>query len=757
VTTTRDYHALFEHAADGMYVLDSSLCVVDVNAAFLAVVGATRADAIGCPIAEFIHAEDLRLHPPQLEVVAREGRAVTMRVFMHRDGSQVECEVASSRLPDGTMLCLVRDVRRRAAVSALRDSEARFRGVAENLNAGLVVTDLRNRAQYVNERMCALTGYSRAELEGRDLASLLFPSRERDADALRLRGRLEGAREQYEVEHRRKDGSSFLGEVSASPLHDGDGRVVGTVGLVIDVTDRYEWEREMAEREHRYRTLFEVTPLPAWVYDVDSYRFLAVNPAAIAQYGFTEEQFLSMTILDVRPAEEIERLKAQVRARQNGGEGPARGRGYRHRKADGTLMDVEIISHAFDFEGHPARIVLVNDVTEQHRLRVREREMEQQLVQAQKMEAVGRLAGGVAHDFNNLLSVVMSATEMLADALPAESPLREEVSDIRQATERGAALTRHLLAFGRKEVHAPELLDVHEVVANVERLLTRALGGGVQLVIHRGAGDARVMADASQLEQVLVNLAINARDAMPRGGSLVIASSVRMLSAADAEPLGLAPGEYVALEVIDTGVGMDETTRSRAFEPFYTTKGPLAGTGLGLSTVYGIVRQSGGVVTLTSAPGEGTKVRIFLPVGGRAPAPSAQSGPETAFAPTGPRASGRVLLVEDEPRVRVQARRLLERCGYSVLEAPDGAHGLQVFSAQRGTIDAIVTDVVMPVLGGVEMVSRARALAPEVPVVFVSGYTAEDQDLPLDARTVFVPKPYTMASLCGAIASVVVG
>ena len=753
---TLDFQALFARAADGMYVIDRLLAVIDANDAFATLVGRSRPEVLGAPIVSFIQAADLRVHPPQVDIVEREGSAITMRHFVRPDGTLVEGEVATTRLDDGNLLCIVRDVRRRAAVSALRDSEARFRGVAENLNAGLVVTDRDNRALYVNERMCELTGYSRVELEGQVLGSLLFTPREREADGLRLRRRLDGAREQYDVEHRRRDGTIFLGEVSASPLHDGAGCVVGTVGVVIDVTERYEAEREMATREHRYRMMFEVMPMPAWVYDIDTYRFLAVNPAAIAHYGFSEAEFLSMTILDVRPPEDVDRVKAQVHARRQGFEGQGRGWGYRHRKADGTIIDVEVVSHAFDFEGQSARIVLVNDVTEQTRLRSREREMQQQLLHAQKMEAVGRLAGGVAHDFNNLLTVVMSASAVLADDLPADSPLRGEVHDIRQAVERGSALTRQLLAFGRKEERAPERLDVHAVVVNVERLLSRALGGGVQLELRRGSDGLHVMADASQLEQVLVNLAINARDAMPRGGRLVIATSLRALDDAAAAVLELSAGDYVALEVSDTGVGMDETTRSRAFEPFYTTKGPLEGTGLGLSTVYGIVRQSGGAITLSSVPGQGTVVTVFLPVCGAARAPATASGSTSDDESLSKSPSTEcVLLVEDEPQVRVQARRLLERCGFTVVEAVNGEEGLRAFEAERSRIDVVVTDVMMPVLGGVEMVGRMRLLAPEVPVVFVSGYTAEDRGLPLDAQTVFVPKPYTLTALCDAIDGVV--
>jgi two-component system, cell cycle sensor histidine kinase and response regulator CckA len=276
----------------------------------------------------------------------------------------------------------------------------------------------------------------------------------------------------------------------------------------------------------------------------------------------------------------------------------------------------------------------------------------------------------------------------------------------------------------------------------------------MQLRIHRADSDVRVMADASQLEQVLVNLAINARDAMSDGGCLEIATGIHRLAGEAATALGLADGEYVALEVRDTGVGMDEATRARAFEPFYTTKGPLDGTGLGLSTVYGIVRQSRGAVTLQSAPGQGTTVTIHLPMAGHRDA--VVDVPLTE--PHGrsrARAAGRVLLVEDEPQVRMQARRLLERYGHRVLEARDGAEGLALFRAQTDAIDVIVSDVVMPGLGGVEMVGRMRDVAPQLPVVFVSGFTAQDRDLPLDTRTAFVPKPYSMASLCEAIEAVI--
>ena len=747
-----DYKALFDTACDGMAVLDSSLNIVRVNRAFADLVGSSEESIVGRSIVSLLEPSDLAENPIRTSLVARDGSTRSLRRLLRPDGSSVQAEVASSRLDDGGMLCVVRRTRSDQGEAVLRETEARFSAVAENLHAGLVVTDLDNRAVYVNGYLCERTGYLREELVGRRLAKLFFSPDDQERDRQRLLRREAGEREVYEVEHRRRDGTKFLAEVSAGPLLDGAGKVIGTIGVVIDISDRSRLERELAEREQRYRMLFEVMPMPAWVYDVQTFRFLAVNPAAVAHYGYTTEQFLRMTILDIRPQEDVDRVKLQVLARRRGFETQNRGWGYRHRKADGTLIDVDLISHALEFGGRAARVVVVNDITDQQRLRRREREVEAQLLQAQKMEAVGRLAGGVAHDFNNLLSVVLNAASALEAELPKESDLREDVSDIRQAVERGAALTRQLLAFGRKEVHAPTQVDLHDVVHNVERLLARALGGGARLEVRRAPSRAWALADPHQLEQVLVNLVINARDAMPQGGTVTITTGTTELSPAEAETLGVAPGGYASLEVADTGVGMDEGTMLRAFEPFFTTKGPHEGTGLGLATVYGIARQSGGAVRLASEPGSGTSVTVLLPAGdGAATTTAPQPHVEQ---PAAVRGAGAVLLVEDEPRVRAQARRLLERCGFVVFEAANGVEGEREFAEYRATVDVIVTDVVMPGVGGVEMVSRIRARVPEIPVVFVSGYTAEDRDLPLDQRTAFVPKPYTMGTLCGAIDSV---
>jgi two-component system, cell cycle sensor histidine kinase and response regulator CckA len=541
-------------------------------------------------------------------------------------------------------------------------------------------------------------------------------------------------------------------EMASTLLPDG-----GMFSVVRDMRRRSETSAPRAsgsrpsfanEPEHprEFRLLFDANPLPAWVYDADTLRYLAVNTAAQVHYGYTEEEFLANTILFVRPLDDVDRVLTYSHTAP----GYDRVESFRHRRKDGTLIDVETISYGFELDGRKVRIVVINDVTDQLRVRQHQEQVQAQVLLAQKMDAVGRLAGGVAHDFNNLLSVILGAAESLGKALAPYDPLQEDVTEIRDAVGRGAALTRQLLIFGRKEVRSPGLLDLNEVIDGVERLLERVLGNSVHVELRREVEHAPVIADAGQLEQVLVNLAVNSRDAMLRGGTLTITTGQADVPVDQATMLDIIPGPYITIDVEDTGTGMDEVTRNRAFEPFFTTKGPAHGTGLGLATVYGIVRQSGGAISLRSTPGTGTHVRIHLPRGDVTSHTLTQS-------PVVDDSRGLVLLVEDEPRVRSQARRLLQRSGYAVIEASDGAEGTRLFEERRGSVTVVVTDVVMPIVGGVEMVAKLREQEPQLPVVFVSGYTAEDQDLPLDEHTVFLTKPYTIAALCDAIGLVVPG
>jgi signal transduction histidine kinase/ActR/RegA family two-component response regulator len=375
------------------------------------------------------------------------------------------------------------------------------------------------------------------------------------------------------------------------------------------------------------------------------------------------------------------------------------------------------------------------------------RRLEEQYRQAQKMEAVGRLAGGVAHDFNNILTVVNGFSELVIDALPRGDANREFVREVRRAGERAAGLTRQLLAFSRRQVLHPQVLDVNAVVTNLVKMLGRLLGEDVALEADLRRGVGPILADPGQIEQVLLNLSVNARDAMPTGGRLTIRTADAEVTA-DHAPPGIKPGQFVVLTVSDTGTGMTDEVKAHIFEPFFTTKEVGQGTGLGLATVHGIVEQSGGFVGVESRLGEGTTFRVYLPR-------TAKTGgcDSTHGVPAAARGTETVLLVEDEPAVRALAARVLRQSGYTVLEAEGSREAVAAAQAHRGRLHLLVTDVVMPGQGGRSLAERLRAADPKLKVLFMSGYT-DDAIVHHGIRTDrvhFLQKPFTPLALAATV------
>ena len=409
------------------------------------------------------------------------------------------------------------------------------------------------------------------------------------------------------------------------------------------------------------------------------------------------------------------------------------------------------------FWAYRLKVQTAHDVAQRAELEYH-RSREQLAQQAQKMEAVGQLAGGIAHDFNNLLTVISGHCEMMQGEVPPDSPLSDDLGQVRRAAERAAALTRQLLAFGRRQLLQPKRLDVNRVVSAVEPMLRRVIGADIVIAVDLAPDMGVVVADEGQLEQVLVNLAVNARDAMPRGGTLTIATSNATLDT----PLTLGDstvprGEFVTLAVRDTGIGMDAATRRRVFEPFFTTKALGKGTGLGLATVYGIVKQSRGYVTLATEQGVGSTFTLFLPRA--AGAVAGDEAPATGVRATTPKLAGReatVVLVDDEPTLRLLAQRSLEQAGYRVISAANGAEALERIAAHEGRIDILVTDLVMPVMGGRELVEQINARGLPMRVLFMSGYTDDEvmrRGL-LEPGCAFLPKPFGLDAFIGKVREV---
>lgn len=516
-----------------------------------------------------------------------------------------------------------------------------------------------------------------------------------------------------------------------------------TASLQAQMVERQKAEQELRQSEQRYRLLFEDSPLPMEIFDPETLAYLDVNKATRELYGYTRDEFLNMTLKDIRPAEEvpvlIEFLNAVKDTESYTGT-------FFTRHKNGKLITIDVKVRTIRFGERKVRLKLITDVTEHKRLETR-------LQQSQKIEAVGRLAGGIAHDFNNLLTLILGYSDSMLRELDYSSPLRSQVSEILVAGRRAANLTRQLLAFSRKQILKPQVLQLNSVVSDISQMLRRLLGEDIHISLHLDADLGQVQADPTQLEQVLINLAVNARDAMPDGGQLVIESHNVELDARTAALQGVPEGRYVVLEVSDTGCGMDEKTKSRVFEPFFTTKEVGKGTGLGLSMVLGVVQQSGGTVTIYSEPGIGTTFKIYLPrLDNVAPPEPAE---ETKSKSLHAVKDATILLVEDEPSLRALARNVLRQAGYNVFEAGNGKEALQVVNELPSPPDLLLTDVVMPEMNGLELADRLQRKWPGLAVVYTSGYTDHAllernvlrQDMP------FLQKPYMPDAMLNQVAA----
>ena len=503
--------------------------------------------------------------------------------------------------------------------------------------------------------------------------------------------------------------------------------------------------RLIHDKDARFRLLFDDNPQPMWVFERSTRVFLEVNRAAMAHYGYSREQFLALRVTDLVPEEDRVRLTGVLDALGPGN----RALGvWRHRTADGRWLDVETAVHEVTFGGRQAALAVLIDVTER-------RLLEEQLRQAQKMEAVGMLAGGIAHDFNNLLTIITGYSQLILNGQAPNDPNRASVEQILKAGDRAAALTRQLLAFSRRQVMQPKVLDLNQLVASLGVMLRRLIGEDIDLHLEMGPDLGRVNSDPGQVEQVIMNLAVNARDAMPKGGSLTIETcNVDLGEDYVRTHIAVRPGPYVMLAVSDTGTGMDTETLAHLFEPFFTTKGQGKGTGLGLSIVFGIVKQSGGNIGVYSEPGKGTSVKIYLP---RVDQGAASEPEHLAGAPD--RGSETILLVEDEDMVRKLVRETLEREGYKLLDAAGPMEAQKLVQNYHGPIHLMITDVVMPKLSGRELADRVLRQRPDIKVLYMSGYTdnAVVNSGVLDNEMAFLQKPFTPGVLTRKVRQVLGG
>ncbi|HEX5003779.1 MAG TPA: PAS domain S-box protein [Gemmatimonadales bacterium] len=655
----------------------------------------------------------------------------------------------ASFTPVGTdnVIVVARDITTERESRRQREtSEERFRALIENSRDAVTLMDAAGLILFQSPSATRITGYSPDDVLGLDGFSLVHPedvTRARDTfqDALAHPGR--AVTTTHRVRHKLGDWRHYEFDAVNWLDHPAIGAVVLNYR---DVTDRLRSERAARESSERLDLALEAAGGAAWDWDL-LLEEVTFSPRWALLLGFEPGEIgtdLAEWERRLHPDDgaAVERARiAHVEGRQ-----PVYEVEHRLRAKDGSwkwVLDRGRVV-GWDADGRPRRMVgILTDLSERKRL-------EAQVAQSQRLEAVGQLAGGIAHDFNNVLTAILSTSELILLELGPSDPHREDLEEIKRSANRAAALTRQLLAYSRRQVLQPKVTDLNGVVANVDRMLRRLLGEQVTLAQSLEPALGRVRADRGQVEQILVNLAVNACDAMPDGGRLTIATANVDGIPGDAGPV--VEGPYVTLSVSDTGVGMDEATRSRVFEPFFTTKSRGQGTGLGLATVYGIVRQSGGVIRVTSEPGAGSTFRIYLPrVDDEVEADTAELPLPKQVAVRG--GAGTILLVEDEEAVRRLGKRILEQEGYAVLAAEHAADALAIASAHRGPIHLLVTDVVMPGRSGVELARDLQQLRPGIPVLFTSGYpeTTRGRWQPTDGWGAFLQKPFTPSELVEAV------
>jgi PAS domain S-box-containing protein len=628
-----------------------------------------------------------------------------------------------------------------AAENDLRASEERLRNLMETANEGIWTIDADDRTTFVNAKMASMLGRPSTEILGHSPFDYFLPTPEiRDRTT---RARRERARGQYEATLVSANGSHIVVNLNSSPILDARGEYVGALAMISDITDQKRAEEKLRESEQRYRTLFERNL--AGVFRADAAGLLVEG----------NEAFLHM--LGYEHIGELSALKLQSMCAAAGFVEPW----CETLSKDGHLVNYEM--RLLRKDGSTAcllaNLVLLRDPSgkpdfiEGTALDITQRrQLEAQLLQSQKMDAIGQLAGGIAHDFNNLLMVIRSYAELAGDTLEGAS-IKKELDAILKATERGAALTRQLLTFGRKQIFSPKLLDINTVLENMTKVLPRALGEDVRVELHASPELWQVKADPVQIEQLVLNLAVNARDAMPGGGRLTLETSNLVLDSDYVKMhSGVVPGEYVMLAVGDTGCGIPPEVLPRIFEPFFTTKERGKGTGLGLPTVYGIVQQSGGFVWVYSEPGEGTIFKVYLPRSGTA-AGAKTNAPQVSEVPAG--GSETVLVVEDEEAVRCATRDYLARHGYRVLEASCGEEALRVSDDHSERIDLVITDAVMPGMSGNVLGQKMIERRPGIHVIYVSGYTeATIGSRGPDSAAVFLQKPFSLSVLARKVREV---
>ena len=758
-------HGLVEQLAEMDCYFNASLdllCIADTQGYFRRL-NPEWERALGYPLAELENRPFMDLvHPDDREAtrqaVARLEAQETILSFenryRHRDGSYRWIEWRS--IPHGKLIyAAARDVtERKRAEDALWESEQRFRQIFQHVAVGIARVSLDFSITSANEAYCRMLGMSEAELIGKTIRDITHP--EVMEENLRLQALLAaGEIDHYRMEKRfiHKDGHTVHGILDANLVRHVDGRPAYFLGSVLDITERKKMEEALRESEEKYRLLVENANEVVLVAQDGVIRF--VNNRVFDLIGYTPEELIGKPFVAHIHADDRATVLDRHMRRMSGTELPGL-YCFRVIDRDGRTKWAEINAVRIEWQGQPATLNILTDITERRKAEAEREKLQAQLLQAQKMESVGRLAGGVAHDFNNMLGVILGHAELAREQIDPASPLYADLVEIQKAARRSADLTRQLLAFARRQTVSPRVLDLNETVEGMLKMLRRLIGEDIELRWRPGAELWSVHMDPSQFDQVLANLVVNARDAISGVRRITIETTNTTFD--DISSMGQSnfpTGDFVLLTVSDDGCGMDKETLGKLFEPFFTTKGVGRGTGLGLATVYGVVKQNNGFINVYSEPGKGSTFKVYLPRHQGDIGVASRDGAWDI-----PRGRGEtVLLVEDEPAILHLTKTMLTGLDYRVLEAGAPGQAMTLSEAFAGEIHLLMTDVVMPEMNGRDLADRLRALRPQLKTLFMSGYPADaiaHHGL-LDEGVHFIQKPFSKDRLAARLREVLDG
>ncbi len=747
------FRLLFERTPIPYQSLDSDGHIIEVNRAWLETLGYTQDEVLGRWFGDFLPMEMQGLFRERFPCFKEAGSFQGFEFDMLRKDGAVLTVSFDGKIgydADGRFQqthCIFLDITELKRAEADRKEQyEQLRVIFETSQSGIILVDPAGTIMFANERMAEMFGCSVSELTGSTYTEHVHPE-EKAAGDEKMRRLIRGEIDSVAVERHyvRRDGTDFWGFLSGRRLLNPDGSLKALVGIISDVTEKRYAEKALLAAERQFRDLLESIQLAAVILDLNG-SITYCNAFLLDLTGWRQDDVLGRNWFDIFiPEDQRSAVKdvfrANVTERQRlHHENPILTR-------DGALRlvvwDIAVLYDANGLVSGTASIGI--DVTEH-------RKVEAQLRQAQKMEAIGHLAGGVAHDFNNILSAIIGYASLTQMKMNTSDPLRSNLDHILSSAERAANLTHSLLAFSRKQVIDPKPAHINEIVLGVEKMLNRIIGEDIEIRVVPAPGDLMVTVDRSQIEQVLMNLATNARDAMPGGGLLTIA--VEAFEIRDdfvhMHEYGKA-GKYARISVSDTGTGMDQRTLTQIFEPFFTTKEVGKGTGLGLAMVYGTIKQHDGFINVYSEEGKGTTFRIYLPL-----TAGTVEQPSDRLRPYMPKGSGTILLVEDDNDVRSIIRTFLTEHGYTVCEARDGEEALRTFTGHKDGIDLVISDVIMPKKHGKDLFDEIQKLRPDMKFLFMSGYSADIISAKgiLDEGTKFIQKPIDPGDLLRTISDI---